>query len=64
MRRLITTDLFSNGNGVPRYTGNETEGRVSAEGVSVRHKPDDAAEWEGVLGCAVHQMAPWNGVYR
>jgi AraC-like DNA-binding protein len=41
---------------------NETDGRFGPDSVSVRHKPDDVAAWEGVLGCRVHQSAPWNGV--
>jgi AraC-like DNA-binding protein len=41
---------------------NETDRHFTADGVSVRHQPDDAATWEGVLGCPVHQGAPWNGV--
>jgi AraC-like DNA-binding protein len=40
----------------------ETDGRFAADSVSVTHQPDDAASWERVLGCPVHQMAPWNGV--
>lgn len=30
--------------------------------MSVGHKPDDAARWEGILGCPVRQQAPWTGV--
>ena len=41
---------------------NETDGRFAPDSVSVRHKPDDAVAWEGVLGCRVHSTAPWSGV--
>ena len=40
----------------------ETDGRFSADGVTVSHTPDDAAAWERVLECPVHHTARWNGV--
>jgi AraC-like DNA-binding protein len=40
----------------------ETDGSFAPDSVSVRHKPDDVAAWESVLGCRVHHTAPWNGV--
>jgi AraC-like DNA-binding protein len=39
----------------------ETEDRFRASYASFRHKPDDVAEIERVLGCSVHSGASWNG---
>jgi AraC-like DNA-binding protein len=40
----------------------ETQGRFCPEWVSFTHKPDQAEEIEGILGCRVRSEASWNGL--
>jgi len=41
---------------------NETDGRFVAANVSFRHKLDDTAGFERVIGCPAKSTASWNGV--
>jgi AraC-like DNA-binding protein len=40
----------------------ETEGGFAAVSASFAHRPDDAAEFERVFGCAIRGGAPWSGL--
>src|SRR5262245_41531471 len=40
----------------------ETGGRFAAASIHFTHRPDDAREFERVLGCRVETGAAWNGV--
>lgn len=41
---------------------NETEGHFAAAFASFRHRPDDPAAFERIVGCPVMSNAAWNGI--
>src|SRR5947207_1597815 len=40
---------------------NEVDGKFNVLSVTFSHEPDDAAEIELLLGCAIHANSSWNG---